>query len=94
LILGFILYNISYLFFGHYILIISIFDSIYFLKNYLDKTKNKINYKLFKNIIKNVDKIDKDNIIEIDPEFKKDKYKPYKSNLKDIFIDISNNIIT
>ena len=79
-----------------------LFDLLYFLYNYIDlvinndsknnnKLISKINNNIFKTLVKKIDNqfVKK---ITIDPEFERDKFKPYKYNLKDTMISLSNNI--
>ena len=106
LIIGFISYSFSYLIFGNFVLLIAIFDSIYFLKQYMKLPKNiktitnnnKLTTTPINNIIEKINEIDysedikKVKIISIDPEFETDKYIPYKYNLKDTFTQVTNNL--
>ena len=90
-IISFMGYTLSYIFLGSYIILIFILDTIYFLKEY---NKNFLfNYKLNNNEldIKKKD-INYEKKIMLDPEFEMNKFKPYKLNISDTILHISNNI--
>jgi len=90
--------------FGSLAILIYITDSTYLLKRYIETKKNGYSYNEIKNNKSNksilinksknlVDTIVVPNINITDPEFKKELYLPYKHNLKDTFIQLSNNIV-
>ena len=104
LLIGFVFYSFIYMLFGSLAILIYITDSTYLLKRYIETKKNGYSYNEIKNNKSNksilinksknlVDTIVVPNINITDPEFKKELYLPYKHNLKDTFIQLSNNIV-
>ena len=104
LLIGFVFYSFIYMLFGSLAIMIYITDSTYLLKRYIETKKNGYSYNEIKNNKSNksilinksknlVDTIVVPNINITDPEFKKELYLPYKHNLKDTFIQLSNNIV-
>ena len=116
-IIGFMFYFLSLFLFKNIILLIAIFDSVYFIFNYIDivtkskkDTNNSRKYIVNSDVSKKKEKIvvhklmQKMNDIDkatsvikeiiIDPEFHKDKFKPYKYQLSDTAYQVIQNILT
>ena len=96
-----------YIFFGNFLILLATFDSIYFIKKYIllkspkstniQKYSNKNKDKDFIPLLNKFTNIDKNNTlikkIIIDPEYESDKYKPYKYDLKEALVQVSNNLL-
>ena len=95
--ISFVIYCISYVFLGNYIILIFILDSIYFMKKFHNNNEKNINLDCDKENNRNLFyKKEKKDInskrIILDPEFQKDNFVPYTYDIKDTILHISNNI--
>ena len=104
-VLSFFSYLFLYIIFKNKILLIALFDIFYFLYSIIqiekiNKSKNSnngnitnihnINGNITDNITDNITKILQN--LNIDPEFKKENFIPYKYNLKETIKQITSNI--
>lgn len=86
----FIFYLFLYIFLGNIIIIFYIFDTTFLIKKYINLQKNNYRDNIINNNQLEFNK-KKNLIMEIDPEFKKENFLPYKYDIKDTILHLSND---